>query len=336
MSEAAPAPAIPYIPGYSGVIDLGPSNGSALKRLANYAQSLINSGEEIPKSPFIEWAADRVTGEDRQDLVFFLQGRRGSGKSYSCLWIGKRLAEAIARRIGGTWKDYFSLKNVATLEDTDSILKLLSTVGKYQIVLVDDCSLAISNRSWNSPENRNFNALLSVCRTNRWILLLTAPLKKHTDNQVRDMVDLNGTVYKPFHKGGFNVLKITSSEISPAGKEYTRRLNFGKRKIDFWVTFKPDKELTAEYDKQRDQSALDVNQRIITTGSFKGAAKKEKPAGTLAERNADAIIQKQGDAIAKYMKDNPGASMNQVCAKFGHSYQLMSRVVTRIKDGAKV
>jgi hypothetical protein len=215
-------------------------------------------------------------------------------------------------------------------------MRLLSTTGKYQVVLVDDAALAVSNRSWNSQENRNFNALLSVCRTNRWILVLTAPLKRHVDNQIREMCDLTGNVYKPFHKGGFNVLKITSSEISTAGKEYTRRLNFGKRKIDFWVTFKPDKELTAEYDRQRDQSAIDVNTRIVQTGSFKGSAKKEKPAGTLAERNADSIIQKQGDDIRRYMKDNPGVSMNQVCGKFGHSYQLMTRVCARIQDSAKI
>jgi hypothetical protein len=243
---------------------------------------------------------------------------------------------AIARRKGGTWKDYFGMQNVATWEDTASVMRLLSTTGKYQVVLVDDAALAVSNRSWNSQENRNFNALLSICRTRRWILLLTAPLKRHVDNQIREMCDLTGMVYKSFHTGGFNVLKITSSEISTAGKEYVRRLNFGKRKVDFWVTFKPDPELTREYDKQRDQSALNVNTRIVQTGSFKGSAKKEKPAGTLAERNADAIIQKQGDDIRRFMKDNPGASMNKVCAKFGCSYQLMGRVMARIKDGAKI
>ena len=87
------------------------------------------------------------------------------------------------------------------------------------------------------PENRNFNALLSVCRTNRWILLLTAPLKKHTDNQTRDMVDITGVVYKSYHRGGFNFLKVTSGEISQSGKEYNHRMSFSKKKVDFWVSF---------------------------------------------------------------------------------------------------
>ena len=127
MSEAAVIPTtnpygVPFIA--PGLINLGAANGSALRRLANYAQAIIKSGEPIPPSPFVEWAADRITGEDKQDLTFFLQGRRGSGKSYSCLYLAKRLAEAIARRVGGTWGDYFGLGNVATLEDTQRVLKL--------------------------------------------------------------------------------------------------------------------------------------------------------------------------------------------------------------------
>jgi len=331
-AEALTPPSVPFISN-TGIINLGPANAGALRRLANYVQRISNGEIPLPDSPFIEWAADRITGEDRQDLVVFLQGRRGSGKSYSCLYIGKRLAQAIAKRKGGVWKDYFSLKNVATLEDTDAIIGLLSTVGKYQVVLIDDCSLAISNRSWNSPENRNFNALLSVCRTNRWILLLTAPLKKHVDNQLREMTDLNATVYKSFHKGGFNVLKIVSSDISTAGKEYTRKMHFGKRKIDYWVTFKPDDELTIGYNKQRDESAIKVNTRIVKTGTFKAAPKLE-PKKSLVEKNLETLIQKKGEAIKKYIAENPNVTMNKLSNHFVVSYQSMDRAVESL--GLKV
>lgn len=324
MSEA-----IPFLS--NNLIDLGPANPSAIRRLAHYASLLIKSGEPIPDSPFIEWAADRITGKDRQDLVVFLQGRRGSGKSYSCLWIGKRLGIAIAKRKGGQWNDYFNLANIATLEDTDSIMQLLDETGKYQVVLIDDAGLAVSNRSWNSPQNRNFNALLQTCRTRRWVLLLTAPLKKQTDNQTRDLCDINGTVYKSFHGEGFNILKITSSEISPTGKEYNHRLNFGKKKVDFWVTFKPDDDLTREYDLQRDASAIEVNKRIVKTGSFKVERTKQTHLKSLAERNVDEIVQRNGAEILKFMAENPGVSTNKISAKFCMSYQKAARVVASLK-----
>lgn len=327
MTETA---SIPFIA--PGLLNLGAATPSALKRLANYTTEFLKSGAPIPDSPFCEWAADRVTGDDRQDLVLFLQGRRGSGKSYSCLYLAKRLAEAIARRKSGVWEDYFSLNNCATLEDTERVLALLNTTGKYQIVLIDDCSLAISNRSWNSPQNRNFNALLSVCRTNRWILLLTAPLKAHVDNQTREMCDFTGTLYKSFHKAGFNIIKMTSSDISTSGKEYTHKLHFYGRKVDYWISFKPDPELTKEYDIQRDESARRLNTRIVTTGSFKATQQDMMPKKSIAERNAEAILEKEGEAIRKYMADNPGVSMNKLSSEFGHSYQLMARVVKKVQE----
>ena len=330
MSEALP---IPYLPDSKGLIDLGPANASAIKRLAYYASSLYKSGEEVPESPFIEWAADRITGDDKQDIVIFIQGRRGSGKSYSCLWIGKRLGAAIAKRKGGLWNDYFNLTNIATLEDTDRVMQLLNETGKFQVVLIDDASIAVSNRSWNSAENRNFNALLQICRTRRWALLLTAPLKAHTDNQVRELCDFNGTVYKSYHKHGFNILKITSSEISPTGKEYNHRLNFGKgnKKVDFWVTFRPDEDLAREYDLQRDASAIEINKRIVKTGSFKVERTKQTQLKSLAERNMEDVIKKDGAKIKQFMLENPGVSTTKIAARFCMCYQKASKVVESLK-----
>ena len=322
---------IPFI-GNKRLIDLGPANASAVKRLAHYASALITSKEPIPESPFIEWAADRVTGNDRQDLVFFIQGRRGSGKSYSCLYIGKRLGIAIAKRKGGEWTDYFNLTNIATLEDTDRVMQLLSETGKYQVVLIDDASIAVSNRSWNSPQNRNFNALLQICRTRRWALLMTAPLKKQTDNQVRELCDFNGTVHKSFHGEGFNILKVTSSEISATGKEYNHRLNFEKKKVDFWVTFRPDENLAREYDLQRDASAIEINKRIVKTGTFKVERTKQTQLKSLAERNVDEVVKKDGAKIKQFMLENPGVSTTKISSHFCMSFQKAARVVAALKQ----
>lgn len=306
------------------IIDLGAANSSSLARLANHAQGLINSGAPLPPSPFIEMAADRLTGKDKQDLVFFLQGRRGSGKSYSLLWIAQRLADAIALRRGGTRQDYFSLDHCATLEDTDSIMRILQDAGRNQIVIIDDCSLAISNRSWNSPQNRNFNALLSICRTNRWALLLSAPLKSHVDNQVREMCDFTGTVFKSFHAGGFNILRITSSEISTRGKEYTHKLHFGK-KIDYWVAFKPDENIAKEYDRKRDKAALEVNKRIVETGSFRPGKTAADPRSR-TEKNLERMIAVHGDKIKALVAADPTISLNSLAAKCGITRDAVQRL----------
>lgn len=317
---------IPYI--IEGLIHCGGATGGSIKRLAIYASQIIESGQPIPKSPFIEWAADRLTGKDRQDLVFFLQGRRGCGKSYSCLYMAKRLAEAIAARKGGTWQDYFSLDNCATLEDSEGVLKLLQSRGKNKVIIVDDASVAISNRAWNSQENRNWNALLSVCRTNRWALFINAPLRAHVDLQTRQLCDFTGTVYKSFHAAGFNVLKITSSELSTTGKEYNKRLNFGNKKVDFWVTFRPDEELAREYDKARDAATLRLNERIV-----EGKKNHEKPTRQTAEQNTSKVLSEKGYEIRKFIADSGGKCSNRsIAAKFKLSELSAARVVDALEQ----
>ena len=227
MAEAITASDIPWHG--PGIIDLGPSNGSAITRLAFYASALLKSGEPIPSGPFGEWAAGRICGDDKQDLVMFLAGRRGSGKSYSALWIGIQIAQWVAKLKGGKWQVYFSMQNVATLENTDKVMEILNNAGMHNVVIIDDASLAVNNRNWASTQSKNFVALLTICRDRRWCLIFTAPLKKMADNQVRDMVDLTATVYKSYHadingRGGFNILKVVSGDISTSGKEYSKKI----------------------------------------------------------------------------------------------------------------
>jgi hypothetical protein len=316
--------AIPYIA--EGHIDLGGATNNAINRLAKYASRIVESGKPIPQSPFITWAADRLVGKDKQDLVFFLQGRRGSGKSYSCLYISKRLAEAIAARKGGVWQDYFSLENCATLEDSDGILQLLSKTKNNQVVVVDDASVAISNRAWNSQENRNWNALLTVCRTRRWALFINAPLRGHVDIQTRQLCDFTGTVYKSFHAGGFNILKVTSSEMSTTGKEYNKRLSFNNAKVDFWVTFLPDEELARKYDETRSKATETLNERVLG-----GNEKKEKPALSIAQRNTDKLVEEKGDMIRKFVEENEGkCSIRSVASKFKISHLSATRVIDEL------
>ncbi|MDD3645562.1 MAG: zonular occludens toxin domain-containing protein [Bacteroidales bacterium] len=319
----------------NGTIDLGAANKSCINRLSHYAQTLANDVEHIPPSPFIEWAADRVAGKmgvkftPKYDLILFIQGRRGSGKSYTALYLAKRLAVAVAKRRGGTWEDFFTIDNVAALEDTERVIELLSNKGKNQIIIVDDCSLAISNRSWNSPSNKNWNALLSVCRTNNWIVIMTAPLKSHVDNQTREMTDFTATIIKSSHALGFNILKILSSEISPSGVEYNHHFSVGKTKVRYWVSFRPDKDLVAQYDKEREQSAIRLNQRIVETGSYCGKGAGVKKTSTI-ERNLQENLNKHSEKVKQLLRDDPNITMTKLAEKCGIHYSAMSRMVENL------
>lgn len=331
MSETITAEQIPWHS--PGLIHLGPNNGSAITRLAYYVVALLKTKLPIPEGPFAEWAAGRICGDDVLDLVIFLAGRRGSGKSFSSLWMAIRIAKYVAKIRGGKWQDYFSMNNIATLENTEKVMEILNNAGMHNIVIIDDASLAINNRNWASVPSKNFVALLTICRDRRWCLILTAPLKKMADNQVRDMVDLTATVYKPYHadvngRGGFNIIKLVSGDISTSGKEYTKKMHFEKKKIDFWVTFRPDKDIIDEYNKRRSEGRQKVIDSIVEHGTYQMTSPRgKKPRVNAAEQNTLDYIEKYGEYLRAAVSKNPSISMNQLSIELAASPLTVARAI---------
>jgi len=266
----------------NGIVDLGCSNRSAIIRLANWAQDLIDNNKPIPRSPFCKWAAERVGSKDKQDLTIFISARKGKGKSYTALYLASRIAEEIALLLGGKPSDYFTIENCALLMDSSKITHLLSTKGKYQVLIIDDAGVGANNREFLSRGNINFNKIMMTCRTKRWIVIFTSVLKSHVDLNIREMSDILINIYKSFHEGGFNICKAKNSDVIelPNNKNMTisKRLSFDKdnKKIDFWVSFAPDRKLAEEYDRQRDIAADKILQESDEQLNEKQAGKQKQ------------------------------------------------------------
>jgi hypothetical protein len=251
-------------------LDLGPANRSAIGRLASIATEIVKFNLPIPPSPFIEYIADRTSGESKQDFTMVIDGKKGSGKSYSSAYIMARYAIEMGRRFRKDPKDFFSIKNCALLEDTEAITRLIDDVGMYQGILIDDASTAVGSRNFLTENNKNFNMLLSTCRPRRWFILFNTPVNTHIDVQIRELVDVTATVHQSFHAGGFNVLKIYSSDVNTTGERkrvYKQRFHFFKKKFRYWVAFSPDlldpyKGFIVEYDKARDTATMNLIHRI--------------------------------------------------------------------------
>ena len=251
-----------------GYLDLGPRNTRAIRRIAN-AFTIINKWNlPIPPSPFIEYIVDRTSGDSKQDFSVIIDGKKGSGKSRTTLGIGGRYAIEMSRRIGGGPTDYFTLDNCALLEDTEAIARIMSNAKKYQFIMLDDASVAIGSRDFAQQKNKNFNKLLTTCRTRRWVVALNVPMASHVDLQVRELIDAKINVYKSFHAGGFNLLKVFSSDIQfRLNKKHTyeKRFSFSGKKFDLWGAFSIGilggcyKDYDEKYDKQRDEAG----QRLI-------------------------------------------------------------------------
>jgi len=155
-----------------------------------------------------------------------------------------------------------------------------------------------------------------------------------TDNQVRDMVDITATIYKPYHadinkRGGFNILKIVSGDIATSGKEYTKKMHFEKKKIDFWVTFRPDLDVVAKYDKLRAEGSKKVCENIIESGSYQDDG-KSKVRVSKVELSTQKLAEEHGEHLKELVASNPTMPMNDVAVVMGVSPLLASRVMNHL------
>ena len=310
----------------TGFADLGPSNRSAIKRFANICTIISMKGLPIPPSHFIEFVVDRTTGKSKQDFTAIVDAKKGYGKSYSSAYMAARYALEIADRWGQDAKDFFTLENCALLEDTEGITKILDEADKQQAIIIDDAGTAIGSRDFAQQKNKNFNKILATCRTKRWFVILNVPISSHIDVQVRELIDANIHIYKPFHETGYNFLKINSSEsLFKFGKKKVieKRFSFLGRKFDFWCAYSPDildpfKGFTEKYDKQRDEAA----NRIIS--DITGQEKDRGNPMTKQEKKRMKAVLDHGKTIQLMVEQ--GASCRQITAKTGLTDHMINIV----------
>ena len=262
----------------SAIVRVGPRNPSSVKRFARIVRQMIRDKIPIPRSRFAHYISKRVTGEDKQDFSMIITGKKGTGKSYASIRICQTVAKEHVKNLGGSPEDYFTLNNCCLLEDTEGINRMVKSSKKYQIIIIDDAGVAIGARDFATTSNKNFNKILSTCRTKRWVVLLNTPAKTHIDKQVRELVDCWAHVFLPQHKWGFNILKIHSITINElkSNYPYQKRYEFDKQKVDMWAVLTPDKKTVEAYDIGREDAAQKLIDRMLTGEEKSKMGKREQ------------------------------------------------------------
>jgi hypothetical protein len=150
---------------------------------------------------------DRCTGKSKQDFREIIDGPPGAGKSYSGLYGCERYAIEAADRFGQSPKDFFTIDNCALLQDTVGVTQLMDELDKFQAVFIDDAGVSAGHKDALSTSNKNLDAIMATCRTKRWYVMFTAPMNKHLDLTIRELVYCKGSIFKSCHEAGFNILK---------------------------------------------------------------------------------------------------------------------------------
>jgi hypothetical protein len=326
--EAAGVPLSVYTNNYT---DLGPANKSAIKRFAIICDKVFKNDLPLPPSPFIEYVVDRTTGKSKQDFTGMIDGKKGMGKSTTNAYFLGRYAIEAAERFGQDPKDFFSLDNCALLEDTEGIVKILDEAEKYQGIMLDDASVALGSRDFATQKNKNLNKIMTVCRPMRWFVMQNAPMTSHIDLQQRELMDFVAHVYKSYHEGGFNIIKINSIDSTyRMGKKkvFEKRFSFCNKKIDFYAAYSPDildpfKGFMEKYDKQREEAS----NRLIS--EISGQEKARSNPVTKQEQKRRELLETHGWTLKK-MKEE-GATVRQITGETGLSPHMQQILWSRLK-----
>jgi hypothetical protein len=310
--------------------ELGPSNRSALKRFVNICSLISKNHLPLPPSPFIEFIVERTTGKSKQDFTGSVDGKKGTGESYTGGYECGRYAIEIADKWGQDPKDYFSLENCALLEDTEGITKILDEAEKYQAIMIDDAGVAVSSRDFATQKNKNLNKIMTVCRTKRWFVMQNAPMSSHIDLQQRELMDMVGHIYKSFHDDGFNIVKFNSSNsVYRFGKKkvFEKRFSFFDRKIDFYCAYSPDildpfAGFTDKYDLQREIAANKLISEITVSEKV-----RNNPVNTREQKRQE-NIERYGERIRKMV--SCGDSNRKICRATGLTDHMVNRIMSEL------
>lgn len=198
---------------------------------------------------------NRIT-QSNKHVVMMTVAYTGSGKSYANLRLAYACACELARRRGGVWQDYFSMDNVAVI-DEERIFELLDRMKRYQIYLLDDIGVTWNARKWREEGNQVLNDIFQVFRTENCVLLLTLP-----DTFLLDKVPRTGVHYYMEMIGVDEVREISWAKFFEAKRKHRKGVTFYEFPRGFdgtefrrYIFPIPPEELVDEYEPIRRNEA---------------------------------------------------------------------------------
>ena len=295
-------------------------------------QNFLASGKELPPSALGRYIAERITDEhDKQDFIAAVAGDRGSGKSYTCLWLLWRTSVEIAKVRGGDPLDYFDpRRNVLALDDAQSVSELLSRTSnnKFQCLLIDD-NTALNSHDWMTKTSKNAVKIFTTMRTMRNCILLNSPQIKGIDNSIREYMQMTFWIAKSCHAAGFNVVRGNTTQLSSTGKSYKHRLNFNNNVIDLWASFKPPQHILDYYDQAREESAKRLADLIAETGE--STRKRDyKDGKTLTQRNTEKFLDQHQQEIMEIVGTTPEITEREFAARLGIHPNTLLRALSAL------
>ena len=333
-----------------GYVTLGPLNKSSITKFANINTAITQNNLPLFQSKFTEMVVDICTGKSKQDFREIIGGKPGGGKSYSALYGGCRYAIEAADRFGQDPKDYFSLENCALLQDTEGVAYLLDALDKNQYVLIDDAGVAAGHKDFATQSNKNLDKIMAVCRPKRWNVVFTAPMNKHLDLTIRELVYCKGKIYKSCHNAGFNIVQnqqITYRESKRGYDELNPHFVYDDDvRIELYAYFTPEildpyKNIIEEYDIQRDVAVDSIIRDVVVSEKERKnpTDKREAKFQKVLTENMDAVYKLTHDSAGNWLpRKEPGVkitgdyyTVNKIMGETGLNDRQVNKIIAHLK-----
>lgn len=287
--------------------------------------------------------AEIITGPDKQDVTAMIVSEKGAGKSYSALRMAIDIAEGVAARVGGTWKDYFpyneetgELPNVACIDIKD-IVNLVGSMKKYNIYIFDDIGVGLNARKWQQESNIIVNDVIEIARTGRSCSIFTVMDQSFVDRVIREIIGWHLEISESRHKEGYNIMKVLKSKKQfRTGKLHRVYIKRNGARLVRCIVESPPDYIAAAYDKLRDRKTDELKKERIDQFMKSSEPDTEIKVNPLRKKKLDflkTLVPEIDDAIAH------GMTAKEAIYDVGERYKIQRKTIEgyiRNKDFAEL
>lgn len=260
---------------------------------------------------FIRWIKKRIV--NNLNFICLFQGSTGIGKTWSAI----AMAEMIDNDFNIN-QVVFDFKELMSVINSDWFMK-----KKFKIIIFDEPQITISNRNWQSINNKLMNYLLSTFRHQNVILVFCSPFVDFLDSQSMKLL------HCIFECVGVNK-KTKLSRVRPKIQQYNSYLKKtyqhplyvikGKRVFPLrdWYVPKPSMKLIEEYEAKKTAFTSGLNKDIMN--KLAEISEKEKPKDEKL-KEARKPLTAQQEKVMKVLANHKYSDASKI---IGMSISLMS------------
>lgn len=206
---------------------------------------------------WIQYIVQRI--RRNKNMLIFISGATGSGKSLSSIRIAQELSEEL--------KTNFNIDHIVF--SAKELMELINS-GKLKpgsVVIFEEAGVGLSHKNWQSVINKCINYLMQTFRHKNFILIFNSPYMDFCDASIRRLFHAElRTIAIDYKKKQCKLNAQFLKWDSRMQKFYYRYLRIikpGNPKVKIWRVDLPSKDMIKQYEKKKIEYTTKLNRDIL-------------------------------------------------------------------------